>query len=38
MRHDSLTKDVIEGDVEGYIGRRRPRMVHETNHDRHKKE
>jgi len=26
LRHDSLTRNVIEGDVEGYIGRGRPRM------------
>lgn len=25
-RHDSLTKSVIEGDVEGYIGWGRPKM------------
>jgi len=26
LRHDSLTKNVIESDVEGYIRRGRPRM------------
>jgi hypothetical protein len=26
LRYDSLTKNVIEGDVEGYIGSRRPMM------------
>jgi len=26
LRHDSLTKSVIEGDVEGHIRRERPRM------------
>lgn len=26
LRHDSLTKSVIEGDVEGYIGRGKLRM------------
>jgi hypothetical protein len=26
LRHDSLTRNVIEGDVEGYIGRGRLRM------------
>jgi len=26
LRHDNLTKNVIEGDVEGYIGKGRPRM------------
>jgi len=28
LRHDCLTKNVIEGDVEGYIGRGRSRMEH----------
>ncbi|KAF0760252.1 craniofacial development protein 2-like [Aphis craccivora] len=26
LRHESLSKTVIEGDVEGHIGRGRPRM------------
>lgn len=26
LRHDILTKNVIQRDVEGYIGRGRPRM------------
>jgi len=26
LRHDSLTKSVIEGDVEGHIGRAGPRV------------
>jgi hypothetical protein len=26
LRHDSLTRNIIEGDVEGYIGRGRLRM------------
>jgi hypothetical protein len=25
-RHDNLTRNVIEGDVEGYIGKGRPRI------------
>jgi len=38
LRHDSLTKSVIEDDVTGHIRRGRPRMVHKANCDIHGKE